>query len=282
MRLGIQETSLGLQTPQDNWRLCKQAGVEGLNLCYPVPPDTDAFNSAEYTKQIANLSKRNKVAVSGMHLGFLSDMPFLVGDADKCQVARNLIRRAIGVAAILDAPVVILPLVGPNGIRTTQHQESAVTYLRSLSDATHKSGVSIAVEGPMGYEQVRDLLTAIDRDNVKFCFDTADAAIEHHDSIGMIRNLGADRIAQVHFRDVNLSTQPPDYSLRLGRGDVRFDAVMFALRSVMYDGWVILETPPGDSDGQIVSLHVEDARNILTAGLKDDSTDRQSAGYAAS
>ncbi|HPL79697.1 MAG TPA: sugar phosphate isomerase/epimerase, partial [Burkholderiaceae bacterium] len=160
-------------------------------------------------------------------------------------------------------------------------QEAAVACLQELAEDAH-DGVSIAVEGPFGYEQVRDLLTSIDRPQVKFCYDTGDAAAARHDSIGMVRNLGADRIAQVHFKDVNLSVQPPDFAVRLGRGDVRFDAVMFALRSVMYDGWVVLETPPGDKDGQIVALHAEDARGILARGQDKESQEGSAVEHAAS
>ncbi len=96
----------------------------------------------------------------------------------------------------------------------------------------------------------------------------------------MIRNLGVARIAQIHFKDVNLAVQPPDFTVRLGRGYVRFGAVMFALRSIMYDGWVVLETPPGDKDERILSMHVEDARSIISLGEDNHSAQGQGASNA--
>ena len=53
-------------------------------------------------------------------------------------------------------------------------------------------------------------------------------------------------------------------------------------RSVMYDGWVVMETPPGDKDGQIVSLHVEDARSILARGQDKESSNGRAMEHAAS
>jgi len=272
MRLSIQETSLGPQTFHDTWRLPQQAGLEGLNLCYGCKTDIVALNNLDYPIQIENMANRHEVAVSGMHLGYLSQIPFLVGEANNREEGKRIVRRALKVAGRIGAPTVIVPLDGPNSIRGPQHQEAVISFLQGLAEDAQRARVSIAVEGPLGYEQVRDLLTSVDRPEVKFCFDTGDAAVARHDSIWMIRGLKAGSIAQVHFKDVNLSVQPPDFSVRLGRGDVRFDAVMFALRSVMYDGWVVLETPPGDKDGQIVSLHAEDARSILGRGLDKESS----------
>ena len=282
MRLSIQETSLGPQTSQDTWRLPKQAGLEGLNLCYSDKADIGALGNLDYPVQIEDMARQHEVAVSGMHLGHLSQVPFLTGEPNTREEGKPIVRRALEVAGRIGAPVVIVPLDGANGIRSPQSQEAASAYLQELAEDAGAAGVAIAVEGPMSYEQVHDLLTSIDRRQVKFCYDTGDAAAARHDAIGMIRNLGADRIAQVHFRDVNLSVQPPDFSVRLGRGDVRFDAVMFALRSVMYDGWVVLATPPGDKDGQIVALHVEDARSILACGQGRESSDGRAVEHAAS
>ena len=282
MRLSIQETSLGPQTFQDTWRLPKQAGLEGLNLCYSDKADIGALGNLDYPVQSEDMARRHEVAVSGMHLGYLSQAPFLTGEPDTCEEGKRIVRRALEVAGRIGAPVVIVPLDGANGIRTPQSQEAAAACLQELAEDAGEAGVAIAVEGPMSYEQVRDLLTSIDSRQVKLCYDTGEAAAARHDSIGMIRNLGADRIAQVHFKDVNLSVQPPDFWVRLGRGDVRFDAVMFALRSVMYDGWIVLETPPGDKDGQMVALHAEDARGILARGQDAESQEGRAVGHAAS
>ena len=271
MRLSIQETSLGPRTFHDTWHLAQQASLEGINLCYGCKTEIVSLNNVDYPIQIDDMARRHGVAVSGMHLGYLSQVPFLVGEASSREEGKRIVRRALEIAGRIGAPVVIVPLDGPNSIRDSQHQEAAVACLQELAEDAGEAGVSIAVEGPMGYDHVRDLLTSVDRPQVKFCYDTGDAAAARHDAIGMIRNLGADRIAQVHLKDVNLSAQPPDFSVRLGHGDVCFDAVMFALRSVMYDGWVVLETPPGDEDGQIVALHVEDARSILARGRDVES-----------
>ena len=282
MRLSIQETSLGPQTFQDTWRLPKQAGLEGLNLCYSDKADIGALGNLDYPVQIEDMARRHEVAVSGMHLGYLSQIPFLVGEPANREKGTQIVRRALEVAGRIGAPVVVVPLDGPNSIKRPEHYEAAIAWLRGLAFDAREAGVVIAIEGSTDWKQVRDLLSSLDVPQIKFCYDTGDAATARHDSIRMIRNLGADRIAQVHFKDVNLSVQPPDFSVRLGRGDVRFDAIMFALRSVMYDGWVVLETPPGDKDGQIVALHAEDARGILARSQDKESQEGSAVEHAAS
>lgn len=271
MKLSIQQTSLGPQTFRDIWLLPKQAGLEGLNLCYPENSDITALSNLDYAVQIESIARRSGVAVSGMHLGYLTQAPFLVGEQGHREEGIRIMRRALEVAGQIGAPVVTVPLYGANSVRSQKHREAVVACLRRIAEEARKAGTVVAVEGPLGYEQVHDLLSSVDQPQIVFCYDTGEAAVARHDSVRMIRNLRAGRIGQVHFRDVNLSVQPPDFSVRLGHGDVRFDAVMFALRSVMYDGWIVLETPPGDKEGQIVGLHAADARNILARGLQEES-----------
>ena len=81
-----------------------------------------------------------------------------------------------------------------------------------------------------------------------------------------IRDLGREAIGQIHFRDVRISEgQPPDYNLALGEGNVDFRAVVQALRAIGYDGWIILETPPGADPLASASANLAFARDALKA-----------------
>lgn len=267
MRLSIHETSLGPQTFHDKWAIPKFAGFDGISLCYGNRADVAAMRHLGYAVQVADMARRYDLAVSGMHLDYLADQPFLVTDAPAAKEATGIIEHAIAVASRLAAPVVTIPIAGPNTIGNAHHREAAARILRPLGERAQDSGVVLAIDASMAYDDLEALFSEVDMPSVQYCYDTGDAAAAQRDSIRTIRSLGPRRIAQVQFKDVMLSGPKADHSVRLGRGIVRFDAVMFALRSVLYDGWIVLKTPPGDASGQILSLHLDDARAILSRGL---------------
>ena len=267
MRLSIQQTSLGSLNAHDAWRLPKQVGLEGLNVCYPGEEDILALYSLDHVIELADMACQYELPISGMHLGYLGQGSFLAGEQNHREVAKRIVRQALSVASQIGAPAVIVPLDGANGGSSRQHDEAVAQDLQEMADDTPDAAVVIAIEGPLAIDRIETLLARADRPRVKFCFDTGNAAAGRLDAIETIRHLGVERIAQVHFRDVNLSVQPPDFSIRLGHGDVQFDAVVSALRSVRYDGWIVLKMPPGDTDGRILALHVEDARRILSPGV---------------
>ncbi|MFW6065333.1 MAG: sugar phosphate isomerase/epimerase family protein [Planctomycetota bacterium] len=128
-----------------------------------------------------------------------------------------------------------------------QAPDKAAEALSELIAPAEQAGVTLGVESSLNADQLGYLLDSLTSSpNVKVYYDTANALARKLDPVTFIRDLGPDRIAQVHFKDVRVvSGQPPDFDIPLGEGDVDFRAVVQSLRAVGYDGWIVIEAGGG-------------------------------------
>jgi inosose dehydratase len=102
--------------------------------------------------------------------------------------------------------------------------------------------------------EIDALMRRTDRSLLGRCVDTGHLTFGGGDPVEAIREY-SDRIWHVHFKDCDgrvarsAAAEGWDYhtSVRrgifceLGRGDVRFDRVLDALREIGYDGWIVVE-----------------------------------------
>ncbi|MCI0843385.1 MAG: TIM barrel protein, partial [Chloroflexi bacterium] len=141
--------------------------------------------------------------------------------------------------------------------------EGAAAIARAVRDETglrtmfhhHCAGY---VETPAETARLMELTEAGD---LGLCFDTGHWALGGGDVLEAFRQYG-ERIRHVHFKEYHaavaeeMRSQGWDYFEGLakrvfhrpGTGDINFPALLAAMRSSGYDGWVVVEDelPPGD------------------------------------
>ncbi|MCE5324998.1 MAG: sugar phosphate isomerase/epimerase [Planctomycetaceae bacterium] len=265
MRIGIQQTALGrVDLPRCLLR-AKRAGAAGVGLCYHTLAEAALLEDAAYALKVRTLVERFRLAVTGLYLGVLCDEPSLiVADASQIRRAQEHVHKAIELATNVGHADVIVPFYGRNRIEFPKELDFAVSAMSALSGVAEDHGVTLAVESSLHLGQLEEFLDGCGSDFVKICLDTGDVTACRRDPANMVLGLGRDRIAQVHLKDVCLTSGlAPDFNVRLGHGNVNFSSLAGALRSVAYDGWLVLETPPGDERGVIARAHVEDAQDMI-------------------
>ena len=178
-----------------------------------------------------------------------------------------MIRDALTVAAAAKAGAVLVPFFGATPSRPRTTWTVPPRPWPSWSRAPRRPAVVLGIESTLNFDQQQFLLDFLGNSPfAKVCYDTGEALARKLDAPTGIRDLGAEHIAQVHFKDVRITEgQPPDFRVALGEGSVDFRAVAQALKAVGYDGWVIVETPPTDDPSQAARKNVEFARQLLGA-----------------
>ncbi len=258
MRIGFLQTALGDIDLAKCFSTAKRSGAKGIGLCYRTPSEANFLMDDRYTTKIRDLSERYGVAVTGLYLGVLCAQPSLIGTSGQIAQSQELIRRAITTSAQLGCPNVIVPFFGRNRIELSKEFETAGEAISDLSSPAEYHKVVLAIESSMHLNQIREFLDWCGSDYVKVCLDIGDITACRYDPTDMIQGLETWDIAQVHIKDVRIEKGlPPDFNVRMGRGDVCFQSAANALRSVNYEGWVVLETPPGDEKGIIAASNVQ-------------------------
>jgi len=264
MRIAIQQTSLVEAGLAKCFIRARRAGAEGLGLCYRTAEEAGALSDGRHVLKVRSLGERFHLAVTGLHLGALCAEASLIGPAPLVEKSCELVRRAIATAADLGRPDVIVPFLGRNRIELPKEFDIAAAAVAGLAEVAEEHGVVLAVESSLHLGQLQQFLAGCGSDFVKVCLDTGDVTACRHDPANMITGLGSTHIAQVHLKDVCVASGlPPDFNVRLGRGNVNFRSVASALQGVGYDGWAVLETPTGDDRGAIVTANIEYARSLL-------------------
>jgi len=264
MKLGFMHNMLGCGSLDEAFALAARVGAEGLEVNYGVG-DIDKLQQASHAGDLTSLSKRHNVAIPSIGLGFLCKAPTLIGPPAQTAKAQRLLAAAIDLATEIGVKTVLVPFFGENALELEDELAKAIDALSPLAQTAEEAGVALGVESNLNFSRQQFLLNHFaDTGSVKIYYDTGNAAARKLDLPTGIRQLGLESIAQVHFKDVRIAEgSPPDFNVGMGEGNVDFRAVLQALKAVGYDGWIILETPPGNDPALAARTNLEFARNLL-------------------
>ncbi len=262
MQLGIIHSIVRADGLEASLQPAAELQVAGVEVRYD---DSDALLSPGHGDYLRKIAKQAGVTVPSLCLAFLARQPSLVGPPDMIAQSVSTIRQAIDVAKQAGAKVILIPCLSKNAIETDKEFETITESLSELVDDADAAGVTLGIESNLNLNQQERLLSYMGgSEAVRIYFDTAGALSRKLDVATGIRKLGAQAIAQVHFKDVQLTEgQPPNFHMALGKGHVDFRATIQALRAIGYDGWIILETPPTGDPIACAKANLSYARKLI-------------------
>jgi hexulose-6-phosphate isomerase len=181
------------------------------------------------------------LAVPSLVLGEHSDLGG-IADREPAVAAAAVadVERALEWAAALGADALLVPFFGRSELRDADDLDRAAAAIRPLCRAAAERGVSLLYEGTLASEPIRRLAAAVESAAFGCYFDTANVVTRAMDTATELRALG-ELVKRVHVKDarVKVGDCPP------GLGRVDFAETGRALAAIGYEGWVVLETPPG-------------------------------------
>jgi sugar phosphate isomerase/epimerase len=184
---------------------------------------------------------RTGLEVPSIVLGIHNDLGGVADpDAHVAGEAARDVREAVAWAAELGADAVLVPfflraeLVDEDGVARAE------AAFRALCAEAEARGVSLLYEGTLPAGRVRLLAERVASAAFGCYFDLANPLRRGLDPATEIRELGA-LVRRVHVKDTRV--KPGDCPPGLGLVD--FADCARALAEIGYDGWIVLETPPG-------------------------------------
>lgn len=264
MKIGIQQTSLGENELTRCFSTARICGIDGLGLCYNSISQAEELALPQHLMLINSLRNSFKVTPTSIYLGCLQNFESMIGSKERIESSTKIISRAIIAALRIKCDTVIIPFMEKNKIEMTDEMFRASDALSEIAELAEDSRITLAIVTSLNADQIETLLGNVGSDYVKICFDVGITVACRFDANCMLRRLGNSRISQVFLKDVWCNPgMPPEFNVRLGRGDAPLSRIIQSLKAIGYDDWVVLDTPPGDRKSTIVTANIEFTKNLL-------------------
>jgi sugar phosphate isomerase/epimerase len=265
MRIALPESCFPDADRPDAMRLAAEAGATGVELVLADERAAGLLSDAAALNALRGQADAAGVAIPALALLFNHHTDGLVRESAATATTMAQVRAAIAAAGQLGTPVVMLPFGKLASIGDEKELDFACDRLLELDELAEQAGVTVGVESMLSTNQKLYLIDhAGGGVGVRVYYDVGNVLLRKLDPATELRDLGADRICGVRWRDVSLREgQPADTDMRLGEGEVNFQAVAQALHAIGYDGWVTLETPAEDNAMEAARHNVAFARKML-------------------
>ena len=118
--------------------------------------------------------------------------------------------------------------------------KSYVNKIKKIADVLSKHKLKIALETNLDADQILDLIKLVNRENVFVVYDTGNRLKKNNLQYEEIIKLGK-KIIHIHLKDKDWKGK----NVILGTGDVNFESVFMALKSIKFKGKFVFETNRG-------------------------------------
>ncbi len=255
MKKGISIWSFPAMSLSDAFVLAKDAGFEGVEVALAEDGEVNLKSTEKDLLKVKEDAKNAGIELYSVASGLYWDYWLTSDDKAEREKAKDIVKIQLNAAKVLGADTI---LVVPGSVNADFVSETKVVdyksaYERSLEafmelrETAQECGVSIGIENvwnkfltsPM---EMRHFIDTIGSDFVGSYFDVGNVLFNGYPE-HWIRIL-ADKIKKVHFKDYRKAAGGLHGFVDLLAGDINYPAVMEALKSVGYDGWVSAEMIP--------------------------------------
>ncbi len=229
--------------------LLARLGAEGVELAMKEGAALNLATPDAFFSRVKALARDNRLEITGLTNGYTWSLPMTSDSARTRADGERAMERAIEGAALLGAESL---LIVPGYAKTAFIQPSEEIPVPVAMERAQK-GVSAAARyaGPLGVRvnvevvwngmfrragEMRALVESVQSPSVGVYLDTGNVYPEG-DPVAWIETLGS-AIRRVHIKDFSRGKSGMEAFCRLGEGEVDFPAVIGALRTAGYDGWI--------------------------------------------
>lgn len=255
MKKGINIWSFPAQPLAKSFALAKDAGFDGVEVGLLAEGEVSLGSTESELLAVKQAAKDNGIELYSVATGLYWDFWLTADDPAERQAAKDVVKRHLEVAKVLDCDTILVvpgsvhaEFVAPG--RVVDYADAygrALEALTGLKEDAERLQINIGIENVWNQFltsplEMRDFIDKIDSPFVGSYFDVGNVLFNGHPE-HWIKILG-DRIKKVHFKDYRVAAGGLHGFVDLLAGDVDYPAVMKALESIGYDGWVSAEMIP--------------------------------------
>ena len=250
MKLGAMDNVLS-PTIAEAFVRAKRLGLDGVEVSLSIQPLVAGDRSAIDAARIASGDSQLPItsAVLGEHNAGG------VASWWRGKAADDEVRVALDACHALGCRDLLVPFFFFNELKGKTHRENAAERIRPLAMYAESIGARFCFEGVNPAEELLEIAAAVDCPAFGVYFDPANVTWCDCDPVEQAKALGS-KLFRSHLKEAKIFTG----DVRLGQGRVNHRDFALALKSIGYDGWLVLETPPG-SDSEI-QRDIDFARSV--------------------
>ncbi|GMU20418.1 MAG: endonuclease [Phycisphaerae bacterium] len=234
-KVSMCDWSMG-RTDASAFELGSQIGLDGIQVSIGFPEDGLKLRRKEAQKQYLEAARKCGLSIPSVAMGVLNHVP-LMSEPHAALWAADTIEaaKAVGARNILFA------FFGKGELKEENEQDMrrVTEVMKELAPRAEKAEIILGLETYLSAEGHLKILDAVKSKWVQVYYDVYNANHEGHDYLKEIRQLGRERICEVHFKE------GADY---LGSGKIDWPGVAAALKEIGYRGWLVLETQSPSKD----------------------------------
>ena len=227
-KIGACDWSLGHRHELSALEAAKEIGLDGVEVSFGEVGVRYDLRKPEVRREYLAASKRLGVEIASLAMGILNRKPY-ASDPE----AEQFVVDCVEVMPKMNQRVVLLAFFGEGDIKDRPDaQKEVIRRLKKVAPAAEKAGLVLGVESTLNADDHLRILDAVGSPAVKVYYDVANMHYAGYDIYREIRQIGRDRICQVHAKE---------RGCLLGQGPIDFAKVKEALDDIGWSGWLIIE-----------------------------------------
>lgn len=252
-KVGACDWSIGKLADPAAFDVAKQIGLDGVQVSLGTTANDMHLRKPEVQSRYRDAARSSGVAVASLAIGELNKVPY---KRDPRTI--EWVSDSIDVCRALKVQVVLLAFFSEGDLRDDQAGVAEVVRrLQAVAPKAEKAGVVLGLESWLSGEQHLDILNRVGSKAVQVYYDVCNSNDRGYDIYQEIRQLGRERICELHFKE---------NGALLGQGKVDFKKVRAALDDIGYAGWIQIEGAVPSGAAMLVSYRKnnEFVRGVLS------------------
>lgn len=226
--IGACDWSIGMRGKTEALALGKELGLDGVQVSMGSVENDLQLRRPDVQRAYRDAAAAHGVRVGGVAIDVMNQLPYKSDPRTEAWVSDSIdVARALGVG------VVLLAFFEKGDLRNDPDgQAEVVRRLKRVAPKAEQARVILGIESWLSAPDHVRLLDAVGSPNVQVYYDVANSTQMGYDIVAEIRQLGRDRICELHAKE---------NGFLLGQGRIDFRAVRKALDDIGFTGWLQIE-----------------------------------------
>ncbi len=247
-KIGACDWSIGKQQHIDAFKVAREIGLDGIQASFGRPGGDFDLRDEQVRRDYRKAVEETGVEIASLAMGIFNSVPFAVED-----VAVEWLSQCIDVMAAMGQKIVLVAFFGKGDIRGRRDlQDEVIRRLKTLAPKAEQAGVILGVESYLNADDHLRILEGVGSPAVQVYYDVANMHYSGYDIFAELRQLGRERICQIHLKESGHL---------LGKGPIDFVKVRDVLGEIGYYDWLIIEGAT-EKDRSVVDCYKDNCRYL--------------------